>query len=79
MKKIFYTYPNIVLGALAIVFLGTLLAFSFWVINGVFSQAGRALITPTQRGVGGFNLSAAAALDLRGLVVVTSTPAAAAQ
>ncbi|HUC31631.1 MAG TPA: hypothetical protein VMR99_03045 [Candidatus Paceibacterota bacterium] len=78
MKKFFHSHSNFILGALALLFLGVLLAFFIWAVDDVFSQVRLALAPPTPQSAEGFDLTAASKLDLRGLVngvPAPSTPA----
>jgi hypothetical protein len=80
MKKLLYSHPNIIIGTLAVVLVGTLLVgtlifFYSWAIDDMFSQIPRALIPPASQSITGFDLSAASKLDLRGLVNEAPSPA----
>ena len=68
IKKLFHHYPNIIIGTLAVVLLGVLIAFYSWAISDVFVQLHSALATPPAQNAEGFDLSRAAKLDLRGLM-----------
>jgi hypothetical protein len=83
MKKFLHSHPNLIIGAIYIVFIGILLAFYFWAVNNVFDQLRFALISPPPQSAVGFDLAGAAKLDLRGLLngapaptAVVATPAA---
>jgi hypothetical protein len=75
MKKLLYSHPNIIIGTLAVVLVGTLIFFYSWAIDDMFSQIPRALIPPASQSITGFDLSAASKLDLRGLVNEAPSPA----
>ncbi|MGD1003519.1 MAG: hypothetical protein ABR884_03015 [Minisyncoccia bacterium] len=75
MKKFLHSHPNIIIGILAIVFVGTLIFFYSWAIDDVFSQIPRALVPPAPQNITGFDLSAASKLDMRGLVNDVPSPA----
>ena len=80
MKKFSHSHPNVITGTLALVLSVILVAFYFWGINDMVIQLHRALIAPSPQSAAGFDLSAAAKLDLRGLVngvpAPTPTPVA---
>jgi len=73
MKKFLHKYPNFVIGTLAIVFLAVLIAFYFWAINDAVAELKSALVTPPAQSASGFNLSAAARLDYRGLINISTS------
>jgi hypothetical protein len=73
MKKILRTYPNVIIGTLAVLFLLILIAFYSWAVNDAVVQLRSALITPSPQSVSGFDLAAAAKLDYRGLINTTSS------
>jgi hypothetical protein len=83
MKKIFYSHPDTIIAILVLIFLGTLVAFYSWASNDIYTEVHQALTFSPSQTVDTFNLSGAAALDLRGLlnnspsapVVVPSAPA----
>ena len=77
MKKFLYSHPNFIIGAISGVFIGVLLVFYFWAINNVLIQLRLALIAPPPQNATGFDLAAAAKLDLRGLMNGTSSAPAA--
>lgn len=68
MKKILHSHPNIIIGTLAVVFVVVLASFYSWAIGDVFNQMSRALASPSAQSAGGFDLSGASKLDLRGLM-----------
>lgn len=82
MKKLFHSHPNAIIIALVLIFLGVLVALYAWVINDIVLDTHRALSPSSVQAGSGFNLTAAAALDLRGLfsgatpppAVATTTP-----
>ncbi len=77
MKKFFYSHPDTVIAALALILLVVLLSFYLWASNGIYTEIYRAFtFTPAQPS-DSFNLTGAARLDLRGIAVGTSSPAAA--
>jgi len=73
MKKLLHLHPNFVIGTLAAVFLGILVIFYLWATGNAFTELRLSLATPVSQTIGSFNLAGAAKLDLRGLVVGTST------
>ncbi len=73
MKKFLHSHPNIFIGTLAVIFIGTLIIFYSWAIGDVFDQIEMALTTPSAQSTSGFNLSGASKLDLRGLTNGTSS------
>jgi|GEM_PF-875702 hypothetical protein len=75
MKKFFYSHPDTVIATLALIFLGVLIWFYSWAINDVFSEVHRALTFSPSQPSDSYNLTGAAALDMRGLLSVTSSPA----
>jgi hypothetical protein len=75
MKKFLHSHPNVIIGTLAVVLVGTLIFFYSWAIDDVFSQIPRALVPPAPQNITGFNLSAASKLDVRGLVNVVPSSA----
>jgi hypothetical protein len=75
MKKFLYSHPNIIIGAFAVVFIGTLIFFYSWAIDGTFSQIPRALIPPAPQSITGFDISGASKLGLGGLVNGAPSPA----
>ena len=76
MKKFLHSHPNIIIGTIAVVLVGTLVFFYSWAIDDMFSQIPRALMPPASKSITGFDLSGASKLDLRGLAndVSSSTP-----
>lgn len=79
MKKIIHSHPNVIIATLALIFVIALVTIYSWAIGDVFMQVDRALASPLPQSAGGFDLSAAAALDLRGLMggtTVAPAPAA---
>jgi hypothetical protein len=75
MKKFLHSYPNLIIGTFAVLFLGILLGFYLWAVNDIFIQLHLALVTPPAQPIEGFDLADAAKLDLHGLVNETSSAA----
>jgi hypothetical protein len=68
MKKFFYSHPDTIIAVLALVFLGTLVAFYSWASNDIFVEVHKALTFSPSEPSNSFNLTGAAKLDLRGLL-----------
>jgi hypothetical protein len=69
MKKILRNYPEVVLAALAVVFVAIIAVAFIWGIGDVATAVYRAVNAPPGGGGNvGFNLQAAQQLNLRGLV-----------
>jgi hypothetical protein len=68
MKKIFYSHPDTVIATLALIFLGISAAFYLWASNDIFVEVHKALTFSPSQTTNDFNLTAAARLDLRGLL-----------
>jgi len=64
MKKFLHSYPNIIIGTLAILFLVALIVFYFWAVDDVFADLRLGLSTPPPQGVQGFDLTGAEHLRL---------------
>lgn len=77
MKKFFYSHPDTVIAGLALILFAVLLGFYLWASNDVFSEVHRALTFSPASSESSFNISAAAKLDLRGLVNGSSSAVAA--
>ena len=79
MKKFFYSHPDTIIAALALIFLGILVWFYSWAINDVFTEVHTALTFSPSQQSDSFDLAGAAKLDLRGIVgsssSVATTPA----
>ncbi len=73
MKKILHSHPNLVIGTLAVIFIGTLATFSLWAVSDIFTEVQAGLVAPAPASQAGFDLTAASKLDLRGIVVSTSS------
>ena len=73
MKKFFYSHPETVIVTLAIILVVMLGVFSAWAINDIFLGVHQALTFSPQASSENFDLTAAAKLDLRGLVSATSS------
>ena len=73
MRKIIHSYPNFIIGLLAIIFLLTLVGFYSWAVDEAVAQLSSALVTPAPTTIIGFDLAGAAKLDFRGLITTTST------
>ena len=73
MKKLLHKYPNVIIGSLAVIFLAVLIGFYFWAINDAVAELQSALVTPPPQSVSGYDLSAAAKLDYRGLINITTS------
>lgn len=67
MKKFFKNHPDILLILLAIFFLGSIFAYFIWGIGDVVVAVNMALKPAPQNQSTGFDLQAAAALNLHGL------------
>jgi hypothetical protein len=76
MKKIFYSHPDTIIAALALIFLGTLIAFYSWASNDIFTEVHKALTFSPSQQTDSFNIAGAAGLDLRGLLNNPSSPSA---
>jgi hypothetical protein len=64
MKTFLHSYPNLIIGVLAIVFLCVIVAFSVWTVDDVFIDVHNALTPPPPQSAAGFNLAGAAKLGL---------------
>ena len=77
MKKIIHSHSNLIIIVLALIFLGVLAALYSWTINGIVLDAHRAISSLPAESASGFDLTGAAALDLRGILYSVTTAAAA--
>ncbi len=68
MKKFLKSYPEIALVTLAVVLLGTIVAYFIWGMGDVVFEVDRALQSSPPSEKMGFDLQSAAKLNLRGLV-----------
>ncbi len=73
MKKIIHSYPNFIIGTLAVVLLLTLVAFYSWAVDDAVEQLRSALIAPPMQSATGFDLAGASRLNFRGLITATSS------
>jgi hypothetical protein len=72
MRKIIHSHPTIVIGTLVLVFVAVIVLFYAWAIGDAVAEIDQALAPPTAESSGGFDLSAASKLDLRGLINTSS-------
>ena len=73
MKKILHSYPNFVIGTIAVLLLAILIAFYLWAVNDAVAQLRGSLVAPPPQRITGFDLGAAAQLDYRGLTNLSTS------
>jgi hypothetical protein len=73
MKKFFYSHPDTVIAAFALIFIGILVGLYSWASNDVFTEVHQALTSSPAQSSDSFDLAGAGKLDLRGLVSNPST------
>lgn len=66
--KLLRSHPTLIIGTLALGFIGILFVFYSWAIGDVFTEVGKALAEPQSQTISGFDLGGASKLDLRGLM-----------
>jgi hypothetical protein len=71
MKRFFYSHPNVIITAFAVLFAAVIVYSCLWATNDIYKQIHAALIASPQEPSNSFDLTDASKLDLRGISTST--------